>query len=90
MSETTLEFRGIRLHHIMDYLAEIGGEQVTSSLPYQFEGPYWSAEILKEEEVRITSTFLVNAVHIRFQAPTQEQLDDLLAAFRKKTTRVGG
>ncbi|RXT05676.1 hypothetical protein [Ammoniphilus sp. CFH 90114] len=90
MNQITLEFRGIPLKHLMAYLTEIGGEKVTSHLPYRYMGPYWTAEILKEQEVQITSTFRVGSVHICFKASSTEQLDQVIAAFRKKTMRAGG
>lgn len=90
MIEKTLEFRGISLGQLMDYLLECGAKPCSDRLPYLFAGEQWQAEILREEEVQITSRFQVNAVFIRFQANTQEMLDFVIASYRKKTLRVGG
>lgn len=90
MSETKLEFRGIRLDHLLDYFKELGGVQLTSQFPIQFKGTNWESSILSEEEIKITSSFFVNAVHISFKAETDENLETLLKKYRKKTTRVGG
>jgi hypothetical protein len=86
--EATLEFRGIPARQLIAYLQELGGQQVHASSPILGDG--WEAEVLREEEVQITSRFRVNAVFIRFRAETEEKLAQLLAALRKKTMRVGG
>lgn len=85
-----LEFRGIKLSHLQEYFLELGGTQVTDRFPIHFEGENWQAAILSEQEVKITSTFIVNAVHIRFSAKQKEKLDDLIKQYRLKTTRIGG
>jgi hypothetical protein len=90
MAEKTLEFRGIPLRQLIGYLLECGGKQRTDRFPLLFHGDQWQAEILREEDVQITSRFLVNAVFIRFRAHSPEALDRLIAAYRKKSLRVGG
>lgn len=85
-----LEFRGIPLPHLATYLSECGGVSNSTALPLFFAGDGWSAAILEEKEVEITSRFRVNAVFIQFSAESEEQLADLLNRFRKKTRRVGG
>lgn len=90
MNEKTLEFRGIPLSHLLDYFMELGGTLESTQLPYLFKGPYWQSQILNEEQVRITSTFFVNAVHIHFQTETADQLEEIIAQYRKKTFRAGG
>ncbi|WP_017755198.1 hypothetical protein [Calidifontibacillus oryziterrae] len=89
-SEKHLEFRGIQLKHLIDYVKELNGVQLSDTFPINFEGNQWRISIIKEEEVKITSTFIVNAVHIVFRAETDAILQSLLKDFRKKTTRVGG
>ncbi|EKN68399.1 hypothetical protein P9E76_13620 [Schinkia azotoformans] len=90
MVQTELEFRGIHLAHLLDYFKELGGTQKTTQFPIIIQGTNWESSILYEEEIKITSSFFVNAVHIRFKAETEEVLDTLLKNYRKKTTRVGG
>lgn len=90
MTEQTLEFRGIRLEHLIQYVKELEAIQLTYEPPYRFESSGWKADILKEEEVKITSRFTVNAVFIRFEAPTEEALQEAIAAYRRKTFRAGG
>lgn len=90
MCEKILEFRGIPLSHLIHYFLELGGALHSDQLPYLLKGPYWQSEVYKEEQVKITSTFSVNAVHIRFQAKTVEQLEQVIAQYRKKTFRAGG
>lgn len=90
MAEKTLEFRGIPLNHLIGYVEELGASQSTDEFPIIFEGKGWQAVILREEEVPITSTFRVNAVHIRFQAEAESAVESLIARFRKKTFRAGG
>jgi hypothetical protein len=86
--EVTLEIRGISVNQLVTYLLELGGAQQDSV--YLVRGANWDAELIREEEKQITSRFRVNAVFIRFRADTEEQLNQLLASFRKKTMRVGG
>jgi hypothetical protein len=88
--EQTLEFRGIRIEHLMDYLREIEAVQHTYEFPYVFEALGWNASILREDELRFTPVFIVNAVFIRFEAQTEELLKDTITAYRKKTFRAGG
>lgn len=90
MVQTELEFRGIRLEQLLDYFNELGGTQLTNQFPIQINGTNWESSILFEEEVKITSSFFVNAVHINFKADTDKILETLLKEYRKKTTRVGG
>lgn len=72
------------------YFEELGGRLVTDSFPFVYEGDSWRADILSEDELAFTKTFIVNAVHIRFEAESQEDLDQLIKNYRYKTTRVGG
>ena len=58
MAEQTLEFRGIRCEHLMNYFKELEAEQQTFAFPYVFHGPGWRADILREDQVRITSDLL--------------------------------
>ncbi|WP_458413621.1 hypothetical protein ACNQFZ_01595 [Schinkia sp. CFF1] len=90
MVQIQLEFRGIRFEHLVDYFKELGGIQETDSFPIHIKGDRWNCSLLKEEEIKITSSFLINAVEILFQAETEEILEILLKNFRKKTTRIGG
>lgn len=90
MVDKILEFRGINLKHLGTYFEELGGRLATDSFPYLYEGDSWKAEILSEEEIAFTKTFVVNAVHIRFAANSPDELDQLIKNYRYKTTRVGG
>jgi hypothetical protein len=90
MVEMVLEIRGTPLSILISYLEELDGLTQAVELPMVFNGPNWSAEIESEENVQITSRFYVNAVHIRFSAPDESKLAELIARFRKKTLRVGG
>lgn len=90
MPQTQLEFRGIRVEHLIEYFLELGGIQKTEKFPIYIDGSGWDCTILSEVEIRITSTFIVNAVQILFKAKTEEILDELLKNYRKKTTRIGG
>jgi hypothetical protein len=90
MAEQTLEFRGIRLEHLMNYFKELEAVQQTFEPPYVFQGSGWQTDIIREDQVQITSRFFVNAVFIRFEAPTEEELQDVITAYRRKTFRAGG
>lgn len=90
MTEQTLEFRGIHLEHLMTYFIELGAVKQTSEFPFVFHGPGWKARILRENHIRFTPVFIVNAVFICFEAPTEETLQDVITAFRRKTFRAGG
>jgi hypothetical protein len=87
-----LEFRGIPLAQLGQYLEELGGRLVTDSdtVPYVYEGDGWRGELLSEDELVFTSVFKVNAVFVRFSAETEEKLKTLIKSYRFKTTRVGG
>ena len=90
MADKILEFRGIPLKHLGLYFEELGGKLVTDTFPFLYEGDGWSAELLSEEEIAFTKSFVVNAVHIRFIAESTEELETLIKHYRYKTTRVGG
>ena len=90
MEERILEFRGINRDHLGIYFEELGGILTTDAFPYVYDGAGWQAEILSEEEIVFTNTFIVNAVHIRFAADSAEELGQLIKNYRYKTTRVGG
>ncbi|MBT2693213.1 hypothetical protein [Bacillus sp. ISL-55] len=90
MVDRILEFRGINREHLGMYFEELGGRLVTDSFPFVYEAESWKAEILSENELTFTKTFIVNAVHIRFAAESVEDLDQLIKNYRYKTTRVGG
>ncbi|CAM3917444.1 hypothetical protein [Mesobacillus thioparans] len=90
MADRILEFRGINRNHLGMYFEELGGRLVTDSFPFVYESDSWRAEILSEDELIFTKTFIVNAVHIRFEAKSQDELDQLIKNYRYKTTRVGG
>ncbi|MGG1596690.1 hypothetical protein [Paenibacillus naphthalenovorans] len=89
-AERTLEFRGIPLEHLKTYLIELGAAKQTFEFPFVFQGPDWQANILSENQLRFTPVFIVNAVFIRFEASSQEALQHVIAAFRRKTFRAGG
>ncbi|WLR55667.1 hypothetical protein LC048_01230 [Mesobacillus subterraneus] len=90
MVDRILEFRGINRDHLGMYFEELGGRLVTDSFPFVYEAASWRAEILSEDELAFTKTFIVNAVHIRFEAESLEELEQLIKNYRYKTTRVGG
>ncbi|MGQ7279575.1 hypothetical protein ACT91Q_16550 [Brevibacillus thermoruber] len=91
MVEHVLELRGIPLSHLVAYLVECGGDPPPDeTLPIVVQGHGWQAEVLREESVRITSRFHVNAVFIRFHADDDHTLNRLLDRFRIKVMRVGG
>jgi len=90
MAEKVLEFRGIPLAQLIEYFHELGGTGFTSSLPISIKSDRWQVEVICENMVSITSTFKVNAVFIRFAAPNEEALAEIIARYRKKTLRVGG
>jgi hypothetical protein len=90
MVDRILEFRGINRDHLGMYFEELGGMLVTDSFPFVYETDSWRAEILSEDELAFTKTFIVNAVHIRFAAGSMEELEQLIKNYRYKTTRVGG
>jgi hypothetical protein len=92
MVSRELEFRGIPLAQLRQYLEDLDGRLVTDSdvFPFVYEGDGWKGELLSEDELAFTSVFRVNAVFIRFSAETEEKLDSLIKSYRFKTTRVGG
>jgi hypothetical protein len=90
MVDRILEFRGINREHLGMYFEELGGRLLTGSFPFVYEAEGWRAEILSEDELAFTKTFIVNAVHIRFAAESLEDLEQLIKNYRYKTTRVGG
>ncbi|MBT2678981.1 hypothetical protein J7E38_08205 [Bacillus sp. ISL-35] len=90
MVDRILEFRGINRDHLGMYFEELGGRLMTDSFPFVYEADSWIAEILSEDELAFTKTFIVNAVHIRFEAESQDELEQLIKNYRYKTTRVGG
>jgi len=90
MVDRILEFRGINREHLGMYFEELGGRLVTASFPFVYEAEGWRAEILSEDELAFTKTFIVNAVHIRFAAESLDELEQLIKNYRYKTTRVGG
>ncbi|MEH7883525.1 hypothetical protein V7654_04290 [Bacillus sp. JJ1609] len=90
MVERILEFRGINREHLGTYFEELDGVLTSDTFPFVYEGEGWRAEILSEEEISFTKTFIVNAVHIRFAADSLEELEQLIKKYRYKTTRVGG
>ncbi|MBP1932728.1 hypothetical protein [Ammoniphilus resinae] len=90
MAEKVLEFRGIPLAQLVEYFLELGGTRLTSSLPISIQNDRWQVELTSEKMVSITSTFQVNAVFVRFLAPNEEALAEIIARYRKKTLRVGG
>jgi hypothetical protein len=90
MAEHILELRGIPLSHLVTYLVECGAEPPDETVPIVVRGHGWQAEVLREETVRITSRFHVNAVFIRFHADDDHTMNRLLDRFRIKVMRVGG
>jgi hypothetical protein len=90
MISRELEFRGIPLSHLGMYFEELGAKKQSNKFPYTYQAKHWRGELLKEEELIFTKVFKVNSVHIRFQARTEEELDDLIKKYRYKTTRIGG
>lgn len=98
MVEHTMELRGIRIAHLMTYLIECGGQVVgqvgeapdREALPLLVRSDQWSAQIMREETVTITSRFHVNAVYIHFTSEEEGVLSRLLERFRLKVIRVGG
>jgi hypothetical protein len=90
MLQQELEFRGINREHLGMYFEELGGKQITDQFPYIYKSDDWSGEIVREEEISITSTFKVNTVHIRFYASDDLTLKKLIKNYRVKTRRIGG
>jgi hypothetical protein len=90
MIEKVMELRGIPVSALVTYLTECGGEAKSESLPIQVVGDQWQAEILREEQVKITSRFHVNTVFIRMTALGPESFERVMAQFRLKILRVGG
>jgi hypothetical protein len=90
MPEQELEFRGINRKHLGMYFEELGGKQLTDDFPYIYKSNEWYGEIVREEEISITSTFKVNSVHIRFHASEDMTLKELIKNYRVKTRRIGG
>lgn len=89
MEMMEIEFRGIPVNQLQLYFEELDGERLSEDFPIVFEGRDWKGEISNEEEVNITSTLCVNAVHVTFTANEKKKLDELIKRYRKKTTRVG-
>jgi hypothetical protein len=92
MFSRELEFRGIPLAQLGQYLEDLGGRLVTDSdvFPFVYKGDGWRGELLTEDELAFTSVFRVNAVKIKFSAVSEEQLEGLIKNYRYKTFRVGG
>lgn len=90
MLQQELEFRGISLKHLGMYFEELGGKQITDHFPYVYQSDDWYGEIVREEELLITSTFKVNSVHIVFNASNDITLKALIKNYRVKTRRIGG
>lgn len=85
-----LEFRGINRNHLGMYFEELGAKKMTETFPYVYKAENWRGEIVSEEELAFTPVFKVNAVHIRFTAGSEQELEELIRNYRYKTTRVGG
>jgi hypothetical protein len=90
MPSKQLEFRGIPVNHLAMYLEELGGDRITDTMPFLYEGDGWTANIITEQEIAFTSVFKVNAVQILFTANDEETLKQLIKNYRYKTTRIGG
>ena len=90
MLQQELEFRGINREHLGMYFEELGGKKITDQFPYIYKSDDWSGEIVREEELSITSTFKVNSVHILFFASDDLTLKKLIKNYRVKTRRIGG
>ncbi len=90
MPEQKLEFRGINRKHLGMYFEELGAQQMTNEFPYVYQSQDWVGEIVREEELSITSTFKVNSVQIRFYASDDMTLKELIKRYRVKTRRIGG
>ncbi|MBE3555396.1 MAG: hypothetical protein IMW85_10520 [Thermicanus sp.] len=94
--EQILEFRGISLNEHLRYLSELGFRsespmvETKPTFPLRFHTSNWKVEILREEKVRITTTFILEALFFRFQSDTEEGLNHLISLYRKKTMRAGG
>jgi hypothetical protein len=85
-----LEFRGINRKHLGMYFEELGARLVTDTFPYLYLAEGWSGAIVAEEEIVFTHVFKVNSVYIRFSAPSERELEELIKNYRYKTTRIGG
>ncbi|MDF2947720.1 MAG: hypothetical protein K0S51_2399 [Bacillales bacterium] len=85
-----IEFRGIKLSHLVMYFEELNGIKTSSNLPIKFNGDKWTSEILEEKEIPLTSVISVNSVLIKFEAERIEELESIIKNYRYKTTRVGG
>ncbi|WP_338472170.1 hypothetical protein R4Z10_05330 [Niallia sp. XMNu-256] len=90
MFEEILEFRGVALQQIQLYLKELGGERLNNHFPIRYQAENWIVFILCEEEISFTTAFKVNSVKIKFSANSEEQLNDVITNFRKKSFRAGG
>jgi hypothetical protein len=90
VAQQELEFRGINRKHLGMYFEELGAKQITDQFPYIYKSEHWYGEIIREEELSITSTFKVNCVYIRFYASSDITLKELIKNYRVKTRRIGG
>lgn len=90
MAEKILEFRGITLPCLCQYFEGLGMQKRSDTFPIVYSSSCWTAEIISEKEITFTANFRVNAVHIRFMAETEAELQQLIKNYRFKTTRVGG
>lgn len=86
----TLEFRGMNRQQLGMYLEELGAVQSTDAFPFLYKSSDWSAEILKENIISLSSAFKVTSVLIQFAADDREILQQLLKKFRLKAFRIGG
>lgn len=85
-----LEIRGINCTELVNYLIELGGNQVPNEENVtSIKSGDWYCEVAQEE----TFTFMhseIPKVHLEFQSENKESLAEVLRKFRLKTFRAGG
>jgi hypothetical protein len=86
MARVEMELRNLNREYIMNYLREIGGEEVGE---LRVQGNGWTAW-LEEMEPAVIITMRVRRDMLTIESEHQETLDHVHTFMRQKTMRGGG
>jgi Domain of unknown function (DUF1952) len=84
MREIVREMRGIPFFLLREYLEELGGTALSDD---QVQGPGWSVKLVRMEPFRLGS---LSVGQTRLEMKIEDdQVDDFIERFGKKTLRAG-